>query len=93
MALKTPHFKFLDIRSYLAPNYSYDAFIKAYKCTLSEGFSPYDYLNDYHKLYETKLPPHEAFFNKLKNKNIANEEYNICINAWNNNKMKTFKDY
>ena len=28
MALKTPHFKFLDIRSYLAPNYSYDALLK-----------------------------------------------------------------
>ena len=64
MALKTPHFKFLDIRLYLAPNYSYDAFIKAYKCTLSTGFFPYDYLNDYNKLDETKLPPHEAFFNK-----------------------------
>jgi hypothetical protein len=31
MVLKTQHFNFLDIRSYLAPNYSYEAFIKAYK--------------------------------------------------------------
>jgi hypothetical protein len=30
MSLKTKHFQFLDIRSYLAPNFSYDAFIKAY---------------------------------------------------------------
>ena len=93
MALKTTHFKFLDIRSYLAPNYSYDAFIKAYKCTLTKGFFPYDWLNDYNKLNETKLPPHEAFFNKLKNKNIADEEYKICVDAWNNNNMKTFKDF
>jgi hypothetical protein len=26
MSLKTQHLQFLDIRSYLAPNYSYDAF-------------------------------------------------------------------
>ena len=93
MALKTPHFKFLDIRSYLAPNYSYEAFIKAYKCKLNKGFFPYDYLTDYSKLNETELPPHEAFYNRLKNKNITDEEYEICINAWNEHKMKTFKDF
>ena len=93
MALKTQHFKFLDIRSYLAPNYSYAAFIAAYKCTLNKGYFPYDYLNDYNKLNETKLPPHEAFFNKLKNKNITDEEYKVCVDAWNDNNMQTFKDF
>jgi len=93
MALKTQHFKFLDIRSYLAPNYSYEAFIKAYKCKLNKGFFPYDYLTDYSKLNETELPPHEAFYNRLKNKNITDVEYEICVNAWNEHKMKTFKDF
>ena len=93
MALKTPHFKFLDIRSYLAPNYSYEAFIKAYKCKLNKGYFPYDYLTDYDKLNETKLPPHGAFYNKLKNKNITDEEYKICVDAWNEHNMKTFKDF
>ena len=36
MSLKTENLQFLDIRSYLAPNYSYDAFIKAYKCKLEK---------------------------------------------------------
>ena len=81
MSLKTQHLQFLDIRSYLAPNYSYDAFIKAYKCKLEKGFFPYDFLNTYDKINNTELPPHEAFFNKLKNKNITDEEYNVCINA------------
>ena len=35
----------------------------------------------------------DSFFNKLKNKNIADEEYKICVDAWNNNNMKTFKDF
>ena len=34
MSLKTQHLQFLDVRSYLAPNYSYDDFVKAYKCKL-----------------------------------------------------------
>ncbi len=40
MSLKTQHLQFLDVRSYLAPNYSYDAFIKAYKCKIEKDFSP-----------------------------------------------------
>ena len=47
MALSIEHFKFLDIRSYLAPNYSYDAFVKAYKCKLEKGFFPYDWFDSY----------------------------------------------
>ncbi len=29
----------------------------------------------------------------MKNKNISDEEYNNCINAWKDNNMKTFKDF
>ncbi len=77
MALKTQHFKFLDIRSYLAPNYSYEAFIKAYKCTLNKGYFPYDYLNDYNKLNETKLPPQHFIIN-LKIKILLMKNINMC---------------
>ena len=44
MSIKTTHLQFLDIRSDFAPNYSYDAFIKAYKCKLKKGFFPYGWL-------------------------------------------------
>ncbi len=29
----------------------------------------------------------------MKNKNISGEKYNICLNAWKDNNMKTFKDF
>jgi len=93
MSLKTQHLQFLDVRSYLAPNYSYDAFIKAYKCKIEKGFFPYDYFDSYDKLNETELPSHDKFFSTMKNKNISDEEYNICVNAWKDNNMKTFKDF
>ena len=91
--LTTQHLQFLDIRSYLAPDFSYDDFIKAYKCKLEKGFFPYDWFNDYNKINNTELPSHDLFFNKLKNKNITDQEYNVCINAWKDNNMKTFKDF
>jgi hypothetical protein len=50
MSLKTQPLQFLDIRSYLAPSYSYDALFKAYKCKLEKSFSPYDYFDLYDKL-------------------------------------------
>jgi hypothetical protein len=40
MSLKSQHLQFLDVRSYLAPNYSYDAFIKAFKRKIEKVFSP-----------------------------------------------------
>ena len=93
MSLKTEHLQFLDIRSYLAPNYSYDAFIKAYKCNLTKGFFPYEYLDTFEKLNDKQLPPHEAFYSSLKNSNITTEQYNMCIDAWNKNNMQTMKDF
>jgi hypothetical protein len=93
MSLKTQHLQFLDVRSFPAPNYSYNAFIKAYKCKLEKGFFPYDFFNTYDTINNTELPPNEAFFNKLKSKNITNEEFNVCVNAWKHNNMTTFKDF
>ena len=93
MSLKTENLQFLDIRSYLAPNYSYDAFIKAYKCKLEKGFFPYDWFDNYDKLNFTELPEHKYFYNKLKGKNISDEDYKTCLDAWKNNNMKTFKDF
>ena len=41
------------------------------------------------KLNVSQLPPHEAFFGTLKNKNIAAEDYQLCQRAWQDNDMKT----
>jgi hypothetical protein len=93
MNLKTQHLQFLDIRSYLAPNYSYDAFIKAYKCKLEKGFFPYDWFDNYDKINNDELPSHHFFFNRMKYKNVTVEEYDICVNAWKDKNMKTIKDF
>jgi hypothetical protein len=93
MSIKTQYLQFLDIRSYLAPDYLYDDFIKAYKCKLEKGFFPYDWFNDYDKVNNTELPAHKLFFNKLRNKNIADEEYKVCLNAWKDNNITTFEDF
>jgi hypothetical protein len=54
---------------------------------------PHDYLNSYDRLNDTELPSKQAFFDRMNNYAITDEEYNICVNVWKNNNMKTFKDF
>ena len=40
-----------------------------------KGVYPYDYVTSIDKLKETKLPPKEAFYSKLLNEEISDEDY------------------
>ena len=42
---------------------------------------------------ETELPPIEAFYSKLNDSNITQEDYEHAINVWNTFKMKTMLEY
>ncbi|KAL9973270.1 hypothetical protein ACROYT_G019700 [Oculina patagonica] len=66
MCLKTEHLRFLDVTNFLAPGFSYDKFLKAYECTQTKGFFPYEWMDSLDKLNQTFLPPHEAFYSTLK---------------------------
>ena len=82
MCLKTLHLRFLDVTNFLAPGFSYDKFLKAYECPQTKGFFPYQWLDSLEKLEHPSLPPHEAFFSTLKNKNISDEDYQYCQQVW-----------
>ena len=61
MCASKPEVRFLDVTNFLAPGFSYDAFLKAYGCPQAKGFFPYELFNSLDKLDETSLPPHEEF--------------------------------
>ena len=58
-----------------------------------KGVYPYDYVNSIEKLKETKLPPKEAFYSKLYDKEITDEDYQHAQNVWNTFNCQTFQDY
>ena len=93
MCFSTTNLKFLDVTQYIAPGVSYDKYLKAYGCELQKGHFPYEYMDDLHKLEDRALPPQAAFFSRLKNEGISNDDYARCQAVWRNNQMTTMRDY
>ena len=93
MCLKTEHLRFLDITNFLAPGFSYEKFLKAYECPQTKGFFPYEWMDSIEKLQHRSLPPHEAFYSSITNKNISTEEYEYCQQIWSKNSMRTFQEF
>ena len=58
-----------------------------------KGVYPYEYMDSLEKLKETTLPPKEAFYSRLNDGGISDEDYAHPQNVWKTFKMKYFKDY
>ena len=54
---------------------------------------PYEYMNSLETLKETQLPPREAFYSKLNDEGISDEDYTHAQKVWKTFEMKTLKDY
>ena len=66
MFLTTDKYKFLDIRNYLAPVLSYDAWCKSLGCKLEKLVFPYEWLTSYEKLSHVGPVKRKAFYSRLK---------------------------
>ena len=93
MCLYTDELKFVDICNYLAPGVSYAKYLTAYACELGKGHFPYEYMDDLQKLEDRVLPPQSAFFSRLKNEGISNDDYALCQAVWRDNGMETLREY
>ena len=58
-----------------------------------KGVYPYDYMDTHEKLKETELPPKEAFYSRLNDEDISDEDYTHAQNVWKTFEMKTLEDY
>ena len=93
MCLSTPELRFLDVTNFLAPGFNYDDFLKAYGCTQTKGFFPYEWFDSLVKLDETFLPPREAFHSSLRNTDISEEDYAYCQRVWEDHDKQTMRDF
>jgi len=60
---------------------------------LRKGVYPYDYMTDESRFDETTLPPQSAFYNKLTDSDITNENYQHAQTVWSTFKMNNLGDY
>ncbi|XP_063966739.1 uncharacterized protein LOC135156886 [Lytechinus pictus] len=93
MALKSKHLQFLDISNFLAPGFSYAAFLKAYDCEQMKGFFPHGWVDCLEKLKAPELPPIETFSNKLNQIALSQDQYEYCQSIWKQNNMTSLRDY
>ena len=60
---------------------------------LQKGVFPYEFMTDKSKFGETRLPPKEAFYSKLTESHISDEEYQFAQNVFRYFDCKTLQDY
>ena len=81
LCIKTEKLRFLDIRHFLAPGFSYRKFLIAYGSVQIKFYFPYEFMTDLTKL-QSGLPARQAFYSSLSKSNIAKEEYELVKRTW-----------
>ena len=93
MFLSTSNFKFLDIKNYLAPGLSYDAWCRAYGCELQKLAFPYEWFDSFKKLNHIGPVKYEEFYSSLKGGiTISQEEYQNFCDEFSKRGCVTMKD-
>ena len=58
-----------------------------------KGVYPYEYMNSPERLKETQIPPKEAFYSRLNDGGISDENYAHAQEVWETFEMKNLEDY
>ena len=94
MFLSLPQFKFLDIKNYLAPGLSYDAWCRAYGCELQKLAFPYEWFDSFEKLNHIGPAKYEEFYSSLKGGiTISQEQYQNSCDEFRKRGCATMKDW
>ena len=94
MFLSLPQFKFLDIKSYIAPGLSYDAWCRAHGCDLQKLVFPYEWFDSFEKINQIGPVKYEEFYSSLKGGiTISQEEYQNFCEEFQKRGCVTMKDW
>ena len=85
----------------LSVNYIFDDFDNLrvghnddqFRLLLRKGVYPYEYMTNWNKFKETKLPPKEAFHSNLNMSDIGEYDYKHAQRVWKEFKLKNLGEY
>ncbi len=66
---------------------------KTFDLVTRKGVFPYEYIDSWSKLNETRLPSKSAFYNSLKDEEINNNDYSHAKKIWKVFNIKTLGEY
>ena len=92
MFLTTSKFKFVDVKNYIGPGLSYDAWCKSMGCRLKKLMFPYEWLDGYDKSSHAGPLSYEDFYSSLK-PTIAKNEYEQFLKLFKRNDCTTMGDW
>ena len=64
-----------------------------FEMMISKGIYPYEYIDNYEKFSENKLPAIQHFYSSLNNTHCSEEDYKKAQIVWKKFNCKTFLDY
>ena len=64
-----------------------------YKLPIRKGIYPYEYMDDWDKFKENKLPSRKAFYSKLNMSDVKEEDYKHAIRVWKEFGIKNVGEY
>ena len=77
MFLTAFKFIFLDVKNYIGPGLSYDAWCKLMGCRLQKLMFPYEWLDSYKKLSHVGPVSYEDFYSSLKPTSNCSRQMNV----------------
>ena len=66
---------------------------KQFLLMTQKGIYPYDYIDDYNKMNDTKLPSIDNFYSQLYDSGCDEKDYKRALEVWETFNCKTFLDY
>ena len=64
-----------------------------YELLVKKGIYPYEYMSEWEKFKETKVPPKEAFYSKLNMAGVSEEDYEHARSVWREFGIKNLGEY
>ena len=64
-----------------------------FKLVITKGIYPYEYMNNFEKFNETKLPDIKCFYSSLNDETVTEDQYKHAQNIWETFRIKNLGEY